>query len=179
MKREIWLWLFYCAVTPTNASQVIECQHHHTSRSVRHITGFWDEWYFDLSGWYHSLWATATRRKKLVSFPLLRVQFSDRILQFSRYQIFLLLPSQYWKMPGFQYHSIMFGFLVQCRLTDLVQDIVVRQLSLNAFTRACTPKVSVWCTKPLRGSFFSVFPTSLRFKIYFLYCVIFLNFFSR
>lgn len=34
-------------------------------------------------------------------------------------------------------------------------------------------------TKPLRGSFFSKFATSLRFKAYFPYCVIFLNFYTR
>jgi len=37
----------------------------------------------------------------------------------------------------------MFDFLVQCRLTDLVQDIVVGQFDWNAFVKAYIVRVSV------------------------------------
>ena len=40
-------------------------------------------------------------------------------------------------------NSSMFGFLVQCQLTDLVQDIVVSQFDLNALIKAYIVGVSV------------------------------------
>jgi len=39
--------------------------------------------------------------------------------------------------------SSMFDFLVQCLLTDLVQDIVVSQFDSSAFIKACIVGVSV------------------------------------
>ena len=39
-----------------------------------------------------------------------------------------------------------FDFLVPCRLTDFTQDIVVRQLSSNAFIKAYIVGVSVLST---------------------------------
>ena len=40
-------------------------------------------------------------------------------------------------------NSSMFGFLVQCQLTDLVQDIVVSQFDSNALIKAYIVGVSV------------------------------------
>ena len=42
-----------------------------------------------------------------------------------------------------KFGSSMFDFLVQCRLTDLVQDIVVLQSDSNALINAYTVGVSI------------------------------------
>jgi hypothetical protein len=69
------------------------------------------------------------------------------------------------------------------RIADNEEILKVCKSNFYAINIALKYIVLLWdilrWTKPLRGSFFSEFPTSLRFMIYFLYCVIFLNFFSQ
>ena len=62
-------------------------------------------------------------------------------------------------------------------ITFIIICKILRIFMTNIYPIGLRKKLSIFrCTKPLRGSFTSVFSTSLRFKIYFLYCVIFLIF---
>ncbi len=54
----------------------------------------------------------------------------------------------------------MFDFLVQFRLPDLVQDIVVGQFDSKAFTRACTLEVSF-----LYQKFYLIYDTDISIPI--------------
>ena len=49
----------------------------------------------------------------------------------------------YFRILNFSFDSSMFDFLVQCRLSDLIQDIGVCEFESNALIEACIVGVSV------------------------------------
>jgi hypothetical protein len=79
---------------------------------------------------------------KQIAASFSRRAFSGYVICTLSQRILFRLPSEYLKMKGFQSYEKL-CFLVSCRLTDLKQDIGVRQFESNTLIKACGLGVSI------------------------------------